>query len=604
LSKLVEPEKTQIGAGTDLNELLRSRCGSARPEVIALLRERNPTMGYPVSRENMEIELPPCPFWQPKPTIMIPEDGNLNQQLLLHMGTAGRKTLASVKQLNEELRKTPDRVSPGQAVQLPYAIRTESFRLRGEFRGAPEEVVAQLRNVAGVLPSPGIGPGLHLVRQIQELAPSDSSDFCEPPSSNQPWPFDPAELLQVLSRNRELSHRKLKLAVVLVPDTGVDEDEQRLFFAYDTPEHGGIPNFDDDQNGYIDDEVGTPMSTKLGFPASDEGYSRADHGTHVAGLVLGGLGSPELTAAVKDRIALKLINLVESRTEPGPGNGAPKTSWEIPPGGLSDSLTYWYGSDRVAPLLINLSVETDSELPAFARILEQTNSVIVAAAGNSGKNIDRYPTFPAYYSRSHGRHFLTVAAHDATGALTDFSNFGKYSVDLAAPGCRVRSSVRHGEWSEVSGTSQAAPLVSFTAALLLSEGIPLLSIKQRILDAVDLDTRLMNCVASGGRLNIAKALSIYEDLVQLDGELIRGLIQEKEFDLCGEEFSIQDLHRIVPQFSQGTDQPMRVWVEHAQGFVDPIDCAFSDQLLSIKVRDGVRKILLKDARDVIFARFR
>ena len=57
--------------------------------------------------------------------------------------------------------------------------------------------------------------------------------------------------------------------------------------------------------------------------------------------------------------------------------------------------------------------------------------IVVAAAGNDGTNNDANPVYPANYA---GDNLVTVAATDRNDRLASFSNYGRTTVDLAAPG--------------------------------------------------------------------------------------------------------------------------------------------------------------------------
>jgi thermitase len=98
-------------------------------------------------------------------------------------------------------------------------------------------------------------------------------------------------------------------------------------------------------------------------------------------------------------------------------------------------------------------------------------AVVVAAAGNEGGSVPRYP---AAYSKAIG-----VSATTAYGTLARFSSRGDW-VDLAAPGTDILSTRMSGGYDRMSGTSMSAPFVSGLAGLLASQGMSAHSIRQRM----------------------------------------------------------------------------------------------------------------------------
>ncbi|HEY5995601.1 MAG TPA: S8 family serine peptidase, partial [Candidatus Deferrimicrobiaceae bacterium] len=132
--------------------------------------------------------------------------------------------------------------------------------------------------------------------------------------------------------------------------------------------------------------------------------------------------------------------------------------------------------------------------------------LFVAAAGNSGANLDRRASYPASYGTSNE---IAVAATDSGDALASWSNYGAGTVQLAAPGVSILSTVRGNAYAAYSGTSMATPHVSGAAALVLArpECDPSVNaLKSAILNNVDPVGSLAGKVRTGGRLNVAKAV--------------------------------------------------------------------------------------------------
>jgi subtilisin family serine protease len=86
------------------------------------------------------------------------------------------------------------------------------------------------------------------------------------------------------------------------------------------------------------------------------------------------------------------------------------------------------------------------------------NVIVITSAGNENGDVMNYS--PAYYSK-----VITVAATDENDNKASFSNFGD-SIDIAAPGVSIKSSIPGGDFTDKSGTSMAASFVAASAALL------------------------------------------------------------------------------------------------------------------------------------------
>jgi subtilisin family serine protease len=144
---------------------------------------------------------------------------------------------------------------------------------------------------------------------------------------------------------------------------------------------------------------------------------------------------------------------------------------------------------------------------AFARV-HNSGIIVVAAAGNAGANIDVKPTYPASYDFDN---IISVAYTTRNDVLGTNSNYGATHVDLAAPGEDIYSTFGATDifYYSNTGSSFAAPYVAGACALILAR-YPAETHQQiirRILNATDPLPALAGKCATGGRLNLRKALS-------------------------------------------------------------------------------------------------
>ena len=112
--------------------------------------------------------------------------------------------------------------------------------------------------------------------------------------------------------------------------------------------------------------------------------------------------------------------------------------------------------------------------------------LIVHAAGNESHNVDSVDNFPnadLLTLNTKAQNFISVGAsgdtHVASGKIiADFSNYGKNTVDVFAPGVKIYSTLPGGnQYGFLNGTSMASPVVAGVAALIRSY-YPALSAKQ------------------------------------------------------------------------------------------------------------------------------
>jgi len=135
------------------------------------------------------------------------------------------------------------------------------------------------------------------------------------------------------------------------------------------------------------------------------------------------------------------------------------------------------------------------------------NTLFVIAAGNDGANNDVFPMFP---SNIRADNAISVAASLGVSALATFSNYGQTTVDVAAPGVAIKSSVpsvNNKMILPMSGTSMAAPFVAGVAAKMKDINPKLTPAQMRtiLMGTVDKKDWLKTKVISSGIVNPERA---------------------------------------------------------------------------------------------------
>ena len=135
---------------------------------------------------------------------------------------------------------------------------------------------------------------------------------------------------------------------------------------------------------------------------------------------------------------------------------------------------------------------------------EANNMLFVALAGNNATDNDVIPRTPSGHKVLN---VIGVSATDNRDELAPFSNYGKTTVNLAAPGVNVLSTLQSVPYGYFSGTSMATPHVAGAAALLLSRcSLTTAGLKGIILTNTDAVPALADKNTTGGRLNVSKAI--------------------------------------------------------------------------------------------------
>jgi subtilisin family serine protease len=286
-----------------------------------------------------------------------------------------------------------------------------------------------------------------------------------------------------------------KEVIVAVLDTGVDYRHSDL---QDNMWNGAVNygyDFAGDDDGNNDDN-----------PMPDEPYDEKGHyhGTHVAGTI-GAVGNNDNgVSGIAQNVSIMAVKVFR-------------------PNGYGYSSDIMEGLDYVAQkvdegeniVAINASYgggggSQDDAVNDAIKKLGEKGVVFCAAAGNDGKDIDSDPMYPASYDASN---IIAVAASDQDDKLASFSNYGKKSVDVSAPGTNILSTYPDDQYAYLNGTSMATPNVAGSVALIASL-YPDSTVDERkamILDNVDKKDDFTDKVLTDGRVNINQALGDKEE---------------------------------------------------------------------------------------------
>jgi subtilisin family serine protease len=289
-------------------------------------------------------------------------------------------------------------------------------------------------------------------------------------------------VIAVIDTGVDILHPDIK------PNLWVNTGELDGFASIDTWQPNGL---DDDGNGYVDDIVGWDFFFNVNNPNDEV----SGHGTHVAGIAAarGNNGAGVTGVSWEARI-------MALATQDYADGGLPISA-------VANALVY---AESMGAHVINMSLGLyQDSTPLRDAINSVTRAVIVCAAGNDGTDNDIRPHYPSSYPNAN---LIAVTATNQSDQLTSFSNVGLSSVDVAAPGTRIYSTISRfvdaGGYGFLGGTSQATPMVAGLAVLLRAANGDLVptQVVSIIKNSADGLPTLTNRIATGGRINAQRAL--------------------------------------------------------------------------------------------------
>lgn len=249
----------------------------------------------------------------------------------------------------------------------------------------------------------------------------------------------------------------------------VDHYKEQLDYHY---------NLDFDPRGIVGDNY-TDSNERL-YGNNDVTGPNADHGSHVAGII----------GAVRDNNigvqgVASDVKIMAVRTVP---NGDERDK------DVANAIRYAAANGaRVINMSFGKSYSYDKKVVDEAVKFAMSKDVlIIHAAGNDNNNTEKENNFPSrdYEDKSgQAQAWIEVGASGPTDDATlkaSFSNYGKTTVDVFAPGVDINSTTPGSKYDLHSGTSMAAPVVAGLAALIRSyyPKLTALQVKNIILKSV------------------------------------------------------------------------------------------------------------------------
>ncbi|MBX3019553.1 MAG: S8 family serine peptidase [Bdellovibrionaceae bacterium] len=340
------------------------------------------------------------------------------------------------------------------------------------------------------------------------------------PAINQAWGFKKSEAAKAW----EISKGSDRIVVAVI-DTGADVDHEDLAlniwknegevgvvqndYCKGMPEtkalsikecNKSINGIDDDGNGFKDDVHGWNFVSNNGDLTDNHG-----HGTHIAGIVGAQAGNGKGIAGIAPNVSLMVLKYFDPKV---PNTDNLKNTIE--------SIRY---AIKMKANIINYSgggTEFSAEEKAAIQEARNQGILFVAAAGNERSNSDHHKYYPADYGLDN---IISVTAIDPKTEVLSSSNYGVETVDLAAPGQNILSTLPGSNYGYMTGTSQATAFVTGAAVLVMAHhtDFSVGQVKKYVLSTGDSNAALIAKTRTSRRLNLYKALTMLDAGVTASG---------------------------------------------------------------------------------------
>ena len=198
-----------------------------------------------------------------------------------------------------------------------------------------------------------------------------------------------------------------------------------------------------------------------GYGNNDVKGPDPNHGTHVAGIIAADRKNNIGIKGIADNVKIMVVRAVPN------GDERDKD--------VANAIIYAVDNGaKIINMSFGKSFSPEKEVVDRAvKYAEQKDVLLIHAAGNESDNTDIEKNFPTkkYLNGKEAKNWIEVGA-SAWGSNEDFvgsfSNYGKNSVSLFAPGVQIYSTTPGNTYKNLNGTSMASPATAGVAALLMS----------------------------------------------------------------------------------------------------------------------------------------
>lgn len=582
LATLENTPNLVISSNENIVEAIRAKCGSAPPDLIKQLIQMNP--GEPkISPATRSLRFIACPYWYFGPkgngvSINVRKGESLKNLAKLLLKTDGPETLNKIRELNIELFDRNDNIIRNSKIIVPYTIRPIQVFLHKDSTQPLSLILAALPDKAkkqALNTGIPLGPGEYQLAAIDSVEIEDPMTDCGISYTANRWPYDLETIEKTIKKARLSLQVSPPSSLIVVADTGVSLSDPNIRQSlWDNPnvKNGFSHNFN-----YRNDRHGASMVTRRGDNADVEpppsDYRFHNHGSDVARII-----------AESGRLLYPLTQTVIAKIND------PQPPYRIGVDTIPTSIAY---ARVVGADVVNISVLIGAPSESLKSAIQNSSALIVAAAGNAGRQVEGLSIYPPGLSEGRER-LLVVGSHNWDEQITHFTNIGS-RVDILAQGCAIPVIDSDGKRRLVSGTSFSAPFVSQTAAELIAVGVPSnpLILRNRLLATGKFIPELEGMTKYGVILDPERSLRVKEDSIWLKGSKrpLFGQLETSQSWVCisansAESYSPATVLKII---NSGANNELTIWkLSEDEGAFETAQC-----------RNGFSEVVVFRAEDQV-----